>query len=60
MVETINSGICIVCKSPLTNIVDGTTRPFCPDCQERLEAKIKQGKLYKKGKKLNFPPAPKE
>ena len=61
MVETINSGVCIDCGVPLTNIVDGMTRPFCRDCQEKLEALIKKGSIGKKYKngKMQFPPAPK-
>ena len=60
MVEVINSGFCFKCKAPLTNIVDGMTRPFCKECEEELMATIKKGAVGKKVKngKLIYPPAP--
>ena len=62
MVEEINSGFCFKCGMPLTNIVDGMTRPFCRECEEELAETIKKGAVGKKVKKgkFHYPPAPKE
>ena len=55
----VNSGICLKCSCPTTNIADGQQRPFCHECEEELNAMILKGKMgqkFKKGK-LYFPPA---
>jgi len=58
----INSGICLKCECPTTNVADGKQRPFCHECEEELNAIIAKGKFgqrFKKGK-LQFPPAKKK
>lgn len=57
----INSGVCLKCGCPTTNVVDDKQRPFCRECEEELNAMIKKGAIGKKIKKgkLTFPPAKK-
>ena len=51
MIPIINSGECIKCGEPTTNLADGRQRPFCDSCERDLNAKISKGKIGKKFKK---------
>lgn len=55
----INSGMCQLCGTFTTNVADGRLRPFCADCEKKLNEKIAQTSVGKKlpNARMQFPPA---
>lgn len=41
--SNINPGVCIMCGMPLLVLtLDGRMRPFCPECEKKVNQKVAQ------------------